>query len=83
MKATFEHLTLAPTELINDNTVTLTNHIRSISCHIIPLVITSLGGRDTQTRIATICTGSSLGKQVIKIWYRNYVEHKSIAEVTF
>ena len=44
----------------------LTNHIGSISCHIIPLVITSLGGRDTQTHIATICTGSILRNKLLK-----------------
>ena len=43
----------------------LTNRMRSISCHITPLVINSLGHghTHTQTRIPTIRTGSILRNQ--------------------
>ena len=44
----------------------LTNHMRSTSCHIMPLVINSLrhGHTHTQTHISTICAGSTLRNQV-------------------
>ena len=49
--------------------------MESISCHITPLVINSLGGghthAHTQTHILTIRTGSILGNQV-RAWFKNY-----------
>ena len=63
----------------------------SISCHIMPIVINSLGGghTHTQTHILTICTGSILRNQVranlwpAHVWFKNNFRIKQNPTVTY
>ena len=49
-------------------TCCLINHVESISCHIIPLVINSLDGVHTQTHIPAFQTTAILRNQALASW---------------
>ena len=62
------------------------NRIGSISCHITPIVINSLGGGHTHTHILTIYTGSILRNQVCAglrpacAWFKNVKKVRKFSE---